>query len=1221
MVNKVLGKTHNRMLDWLQTQWLKDGPQVCFIEGFSGVGKTSVARSLIQSSGWPALIVNVPETKSSQADDLFLDLATELSILGYDEMAKAVEEGKPLWFALMSVLQHRVLIVLDEFQRTFSRDVGRPLGEYWTLLERIANWPNLPGRVLLLANRLVERSRWSEAYAIKTLSGLATGDAEILLDSLLEEAGRQADVPLERRRDVVNWLGCNPRAIHVLVASLENNSLDDLIGISPEIWEARDRKVSPELLYRLERELLERIIVHLEPQSALVLRKISVHRKEIKREAIELLLPTKKFFPTFRDDMITRFLMDQYNNWYSLNPIVREISLQRLKEKSKDFKRAHSKAAEYYTRHFVSKNITAGGKLAGYFVEARYHLFQADRHSDIARIASIYENYLEHAAASAYIPSSSNEKNEKIALLSAFLEEINSPTLEYYLARLYKARGEKGDRENALKYIRRATEAAAPSSYWLLRIDLEEKAYGIDEALRTCEGAVEKSLIDTSFAQIYHIYSTLLRSKNQQEGAYEIVTEGTTRVPVELGLSRLYQLAAEILVEKNEGRRALDLLYKSITIIPPRYGVATLYESAGKLLIQAGNQEDAISLLNKAISSIPANIDISNIYILLAELLVGNGRIGEAIQLLQTAIIRASDDSNLSHLYTYTAKLLVQKNKRELAIKILIEGIERVPKDKGLVHLYKLAGSILVKEKRRQDALNLLMEGISRVPYYQAYDLYISASDLLVLLKKNEEAIKIIKKGINRTHQSKGLVYLYTRGAEILVKIGRLTEALSLLNEGIKKIPLSYDGTSALYKLGGEVLLENGRYDEAILLIKSGILHVAPRNATILYRIAFKGLVMSNQHDECLKLLNESFERVPPEMHLELYRTVVDLYVRAGKKDYIVALNKESKYFTTLSDRYLRFGTRPQDFEEPEEEASGVASKEQNLNINVNNVSLDLDYVLEAQSWYMKSFPSALEIGEDQIKSIRKEVDVVIITATDIEINAVMNLLTPYPRRKSILLTYVGPETYYIGKFGAHKVVVTKCRMGSIGEGSVILATEQAQRLWKPRAIIMVGLAFGKDPLKQNIGDVIVASQIVSYEQQRVGEKVVFRGPISPTNTTLLNRFENTTGWQFVKPDGSISKRIIGPILSGEKLVDNPEYKAELFQQFPQAVGGEMEGAGLCATSGRVGVAWILVKSICDWGDGNKNSQHQPLAAAAAVSLVHHVLSQKTILRSIEKPG
>ncbi|MUH00836.1 hypothetical protein F7734_54635 [Scytonema sp. UIC 10036] len=279
------------------------------------------------------------------------------------------------------------------------------------------------------------------------------------------------------------------------------------------------------------------------------------------------------------------------------------------------------------------------------------------------------------------------------------------------------------------------------------------------------------------------------------------------------------------------------------------------------------------------------------------------------------------------------------------------------------------------------------------------------------------------------------------------------------------------------------------------------------------------------------------------------------------------------------------------------------------------------NYEIEKQSWYAPNLPETQEIDENQCQSLKQEIDVVIMTATDVELKAVAKLLKPYPRKKKVFLAYVGPETYYLGKFGEYKTVVTKCRMGSIGEGSVILATEQAQRLWSPRAMIMVGIAFGKDPNKQKIADVLVASQIISYEQQRVGEEIVYRGSIPPSNTTLLNRFENAQNWKFTRPDGSHCNLIVGSILSGEKLVDNPDFKAQLFQQFPQAVGGEMEGAGLCAASGRVGTAWILVKSICDWGDGKKHKKHQPMAAAAAASLVHHVLSQKTVLSSIKKSG
>ena len=276
-------------------------------------------------------------------------------------------------------------------------------------------------------------------------------------------------------------------------------------------------------------------------------------------------------------------------------------------------------------------------------------------------------------------------------------------------------------------------------------------------------------------------------------------------------------------------------------------------------------------------------------------------------------------------------------------------------------------------------------------------------------------------------------------------------------------------------------------------------------------------------------------------------------------------------------------------------------------------------YDVTKQPWHMARFPQTKDMNSEQAMRLANEVDVVLITATEVELKAVIRLLEPLSGQEQILLTYIGPETYFLGRFGAYTAVVTRCRMGAIGEGSVILATEQAQRIWRPRAIIMVGIAFGKNSAKQQMGDVLVASQIISYEQQRVGAEIVFRGPITPINTTLLNRFENAYGWHFDRPDGKPAQLHFGPILSGEKLVDDDEFKQELFRQFPQAIGGEMEGAGLAAASGRVGVAWILVKGICDWADGTKEGTHQPLAAAAATSLVHYVLSQNLVLQAIPK--
>ncbi len=283
--------------------------------------------------------------------------------------------------------------------------------------------------------------------------------------------------------------------------------------------------------------------------------------------------------------------------------------------------------------------------------------------------------------------------------------------------------------------------------------------------------------------------------------------------------------------------------------------------------------------------------------------------------------------------------------------------------------------------------------------------------------------------------------------------------------------------------------------------------------------------------------------------------------------------------------------------------------------------SEELDYKDEEQDWYMpkSKFPTTDILTREQYKQLQQVIDVVIMTATEVELYAVVKYLNPYPEKEKVLqVSHNNGETYYLGKFGEFITVVTQCQMGSVGQGSATLATERALNTWNPRAIIMVGIAFGKDPSKQKIADVLVASAIIPYEKQRVGKEIVFRSFITPSNTYLLNHFQNTHGWQFNRPDNRTVEKIVGSILSGEKLVDNLEFKTSLFKDFRDAVGGEMEGAGLCAAA-RDRAAWILVKSICDWGDGTKSKKYQSLAAAAATSLVHHVLSNKTALNGIGK--
>src|SRR5260370_35156780 len=114
------------------------------------------------------------------------------------------------------------------------------------------------------------------------------------------------------------------------------------------------------------------------------------------------------------------------------------------------------------------------------------------------------------------------------------------------------------------------------------------------------------------------------------------------------------------------------------------------------------------------------------------------------------------------------------------------------------------------------------------------------------------------------------------------------------------------------------------------------------------------------------------------------------------------------------------------------------------------------------------------------------------------------------------------------------------------------------------------------------------------------------RGEEVQSGPVIYKRFRDLRrGW-----DADDAEVHFGTILSGEKLVDNPEFRAELLEMRPEAIGGEMEGAGLCAAAANHKVEWILVKAICNWGDGTKGKKDQKMEGGHEVSFVKHVLGK-----------
>jgi nucleoside phosphorylase len=252
------------------------------------------------------------------------------------------------------------------------------------------------------------------------------------------------------------------------------------------------------------------------------------------------------------------------------------------------------------------------------------------------------------------------------------------------------------------------------------------------------------------------------------------------------------------------------------------------------------------------------------------------------------------------------------------------------------------------------------------------------------------------------------------------------------------------------------------------------------------------------------------------------------------------------------------------------------------------------------------------------MSGVSPKTDVLIVTVNKVESLAVMDAFQratgkdPYP-------TIIDNRTYHdLGKVNGARIFLALSEMGASGLGASQQVIQKGISALCPSAVIAVGIAFGVDEQKQAIGDILVSKQLWLYDLQRIGKEIISRGDKTHASTKLIDRFRNADlNWSGAKVH-------FGLILTGDKLIDNIDYRDELRKFEPEAVGGEMEGAGLYVACQDAHVDWILVKAICDWADGNKTQDkdtRQQLAARNAAQFVIHMLELTPFNYDLLKSG
>jgi nucleoside phosphorylase len=215
-------------------------------------------------------------------------------------------------------------------------------------------------------------------------------------------------------------------------------------------------------------------------------------------------------------------------------------------------------------------------------------------------------------------------------------------------------------------------------------------------------------------------------------------------------------------------------------------------------------------------------------------------------------------------------------------------------------------------------------------------------------------------------------------------------------------------------------------------------------------------------------------------------------------------------------------------------------------------------------------------------------------------------------------------EAWVLGKIGEETVVAVGCsrikgravmgplgRLGSSAKGIRYLNATGAQ------GVLQVGMAFGIARGPQNLGDVLVSTSLIPYDNRDVKPSSRYPGYFNDYNAVEVESARPSLLERCLREKERTSFGFaihVGAILSGAARIHCAKFRDELYSTAPHGndpiVGGEMEGVGLLSAALKAdNPAWCVVKGISDFADEKRDEDIKIGQAVAPHNAAHFVLS------------
>ena len=262
------------------------------------------------------------------------------------------------------------------------------------------------------------------------------------------------------------------------------------------------------------------------------------------------------------------------------------------------------------------------------------------------------------------------------------------------------------------------------------------------------------------------------------------------------------------------------------------------------------------------------------------------------------------------------------------------------------------------------------------------------------------------------------------------------------------------------------------------------------------------------------------------------------------------------------------------------------------------------------------------------LENFSRKVAIIIHTVNDNEYWAAVDHLGPPVsddgnHLPGLTTSVIFPKTgSAVGMFGGYKAALVQTGMGEKCRGDI---EDALLNFPNAKAIIAVGVAYGKSHEKCKFGDVLVSQSIEDMSTVKFAKDstIIERGKKDHVKPNIEKIFCKQTETFVVMKHFTCTKEgrepqiIPGTIISMSWLVDDEETKMKILKNFPEAIGGEMEGYVLLQIQGRNAsqnpprqLDVVVIKGVADYGDGKKLKDWQFTAAMAAVGYAHYKLEE-----------